>query len=339
MGTLLLGVIAGVLCGIIASVLGSYGFYLVLLTPLVIGLGVGSIMAKGILWTKNRSPLITTVAATLASLAAVSAVHITDYVYYQAELKYVPVEERQFALGVKMIEANPEMEMPIEIRELLADPEFDHQWLAAIQVETFPEYMQYQAEQGVSFSRVGRGDEGANLGYYGTMIYWLIEACIIAGVAISLVRQQSSAPFCVPCDQWNSVKLLGEVALSANQVASIIQEGKVTSLSTVMPEQGLTELQLYRCEACGSPGNSVIGVDEISYYRGQRQRKRKGTFVVTDEMVSALAAILEQSDDELAVLTAVEEVADEFRKSAAMSEAATSQTANADQPEQPAELI
>jgi len=99
--TLLVGSVAGAACGFLASLGGYYGFYLILLTPLVIGLGVGMSMAKSVTITKNRNPWVTAVAAIVASLVAVTAVHLTDYAFFQHDIKQVPTEEIEIAMMMK----------------------------------------------------------------------------------------------------------------------------------------------------------------------------------------------------------------------------------------------
>lgn len=315
LGTLLLGSVAGVICGILASLAGYYGFHIIILTPMLIGMGVGAMMAKGIVWTKNRNPWVTALAAVLASFAAIGATHLTDYSFNQADLKQLPAEDIEFALTLKQFQNRDDLEMPLVFQQALADPDFDHQVLAALQVETFPEYMICQAEQGISIGRVGDDGDGANLGFYGTIIYWLIEALIIAGITTTMVWMQSNAPFCTACDAWHQERSLGDVAMAAKQVAKTLEQGRIESLTSQAPSHGCTELQLFRCDSCGSPNHAVVRVNEITYYNGQKQQKNRGSFVVSDEMLITLADVLNRSNDEFAVLNAVEELSQEIRAS------------------------
>jgi len=231
--TLLVGAVAGAACGFCASLGGYYGFYLVLLTPLVIGLGVGMSMSKSVTITKNRNPWVTAVAAVIASLVAVTAVHASNYAFFQNDLKQVPAEELEIAMVMKDYAQRGEI-LPLRLQDLPADEE-ERQYWKWLQVESFGEYLQMEAEVGISFSKVTMPNSGMNIGFTGTIIYWLFESLMIASVATGLVWKASSKPFCVECDQWCHEKHLGELSVNSQRVKTLLENGRIDSLSRELP--------------------------------------------------------------------------------------------------------
>ena len=314
-GTLILGGVVGAIVGVLASLVGSYGFYFIIIMPALMGGAIGLAMAKGVEFTKNRNPWVTAIAAVMASIGACSAMHLTDYTTLQSKLQEIPAEEREFALALKDFQSRDDVEMPLMYRQALADPEYA-EFLKVVQVETFPEYMLYEADQGVSISSArNMNDDGINLGFTGTIVYWLIEMLIIAGAATSICWAQATAPFCSECDSWMRERLLGEVGMDSKQVAKALEDGRIATLDRQAPEAGLAELKLFRCDGCGSPDCSVVKVQKIYWYNGQKQRSDIGSYVVSEQSLQGLANVLNRAEDEFAVLHAIEELSDEVRQS------------------------
>ena len=100
--TLLMGMISGAFFGILASVAGYYGFYLVIIVPLLIGAGIGGVMSQGVQITKNRDPWVTAATALSASLVAITTIHVCDYFSFLNEREQT-VSERDIkdALSIK----------------------------------------------------------------------------------------------------------------------------------------------------------------------------------------------------------------------------------------------
>jgi len=170
-----------------------------------------------------------------------------------------------------------------------------------------------EAEVGISFSKVSMPNSGMNIGFTGTIIYWLCEALMIACVATGLVWTASSKPFCTECDLWCHEKRLGELSVNSQRVKLLIENGRIESLSRELPGYELTRLMLYRCPRCQTPDRSVVRIYRVSYYNNNEQLKHLGSFILPDTMIRQLSGLMSDARDDLAVLHAVEEINDELR--------------------------
>ena len=281
------GIVAGVAAGLLAAVVSDAGFHIIWLTPLCMAVAIGFAMTFMVRVSKNTNAWITAAAAILAALAGVTSMHLGEYSYYQAALAEVDPDERQFALTVKAFEGR-EHELPILFQEYLADPDYDHEYYEQLQVETFPEYMEMTASQGIEIGSVKKRRGSINLGYQGTIIYWLLEALAIAVIATGMVWRSATNPFCSGCDQWCETTEIGTLSRDAKQVADQIERGMVVSLLQGTQAESETQLQLFRCGSCESPDTSVLRVNQISWHNGHRNDKNRGTFVISDAMVVEL---------------------------------------------------
>ena len=307
--TLGMGMGAGAMFGVLASIAGYYGFYLVFLVPLMMGAGVGAVMSQGVQVTKNRDPWVTATAALAASLVAITAIHVSDYCSFVSD-RDDQVSQRDIRDALQIKQGG---KMSSSAHRMKAND--DPGYVASLQVETFFEFMNWQAEEGVSIGSAGPGAGGGdmNLGYYGSWIYWLMEALVIAGIAASMVWASSSQPFCPTCDRWCDARTLGEMTIDAGRLVSIFEGGNLQGLTREMASSHQTCLKLFRCKNCSSPDQSVIAIERITMYKGQRQVKCMGRFVVPDEGIAWLASFLNSANEEFAVLSAVEELSEDVR--------------------------
>ncbi|MGH7174448.1 MAG: hypothetical protein ACRELG_29630, partial [Gemmataceae bacterium] len=94
------GLMAAVLVGFLASVIGQW-FYLVVLFPLLIGLALGGVGMAFIKIGKLRSPLLAGVAAGLSGIMAMGTMHYVNYQrFLDAVAEALPIERADLENGI-----------------------------------------------------------------------------------------------------------------------------------------------------------------------------------------------------------------------------------------------
>ena len=235
------GLVAAVLVGFLAGVIGQW-FYLVVLFPLLIGLALGGVGMAFIKVGKLRSPLLAGVAAGLSGIMAMGTMH---YVNYQRGLddlaKAMPINRADLEKGI-----------------------------------SFAKYLDLSAEEGVTIGRAAaHNDKGMNLGYVGSYLYWLAEVLGVAAVAWVMMRKTASAPFCVACNTWKNEQPLAMVTVPAEDMAvQAVEQGDVVHLlqcAGPIEAQGLL-LKSAVCPRCGADGEVDISLDRVTKNsKGQQQ--------------------------------------------------------------------
>jgi len=247
--------VAGVVMGLLTGFISQY-FYLVVLFPCVIGFGIGWLGTTTITKGKIRSPWLALVAAMLGGLCAVWGMHYFSYMmFYKAQTANISPEEFKEVQNVvrnyDQLRQNPPDDEDLQkfLEFLAANPKV----LRALQVESFTDFVDLAAEEGVTInsSRGGNG-KGMNLGYVGSYIYWIVELGIIAGLAVMMMRGAAAEPFCQTCQEWKGWRMLGRVDLAAPaQVA--LETGNLNELRALnpMPYVGDHNVSASVCPNCG----------------------------------------------------------------------------------------
>ena len=305
LSAMLAGCVVGACCGLVAAGIAYEWFSLIFVFPMLIGLGIGKAMCQIIWMTNTRNPWATATAALVASVMAIGTMHFTSYCLLSKDLADAHPEDVQYALSVKQYEDAGE-ELPIMLQELMPTDEEGKTYLAMLQMESFLDYMDVEAKAGIEIGKPGRA--GVNIGYQGTIIYWIIEFFIVAGTAVMLVWSAANRPFCNECDQWYNESQLGEFAFGAKRVATIIESGNIGSLEKEIAGSEVTELNGFTCSGCSSPDRAIVQVNEVGYYNGKKNTKNRGYFVLSDDLMLKLAKICRPDDQELAIAQTLSEL-------------------------------
>lgn len=193
---------AGAVLGFAASFVSSY-FYLILLFPCAIACGVGFVGNVGVWIGKMRSPLLGGFIGLLGGCAAMLSMHYFDYQQFLSKAR----------------------ELPPEIRDIV---DFDK--------VSFIDYMEAQAEQGVEvkFGRGGKDKNGFNLGYVGSIIYWIVEVLIVAVIAFCFTAGRSAEPYCNQCHTWKNKRVFGPFFVDNETAVSILYSGEVSKLVDIV---------------------------------------------------------------------------------------------------------
>jgi len=252
---------AGMLLGVLASLVSKW-FYLIVLFPMAIGLGVGWIGAYGIRRFQIRTPLLCGLAGFCAGCFAMLAMHYTDFRREMAfRADHFTAQEIEVARRVDEIRRDPNA--PAEDKALGKELRGEPLVLKMLQIRTFWDYVDYNAERGVELRRTGRG-QGFNLGHTGSYIYWGVEILIVAGVAYGVMKSMAEEPFCAICDAWKVEQEFPGVGGSPQELAAALTAGNLVKVQECLAGDGDTSIvNLWVCPNCEEDAPFEAGVKEL----------------------------------------------------------------------------
>ncbi len=236
--------------GWLASFIGQW-FYLILLFPIGIGFGLVFAGAGVGHYTKMRSPGVAVLLGLVSSAVAVLSMHYFNYQRFLTQRE----EVLKMAPLLDMLPANP------------ADPKMAEAvgHLKEIrEVNSFPRYLNMEARQGVSISH--RGQEGFNLGYVGTWIYWGLEFVAVAFMAAGGLLVGAAAPYCSACDSWKVQKQLGTLHGKGESVDVYLSNGEIERLQAhdPAPSGGDLVLSAAVCPRCQTESPIAVKLESLT---------------------------------------------------------------------------
>lgn len=292
-GMMLIGLLgfAGMLLGILASVISKW-FYLIVLFPMAIGLGVGGVGAFGIRRFQIRTPLLCGLAGFCGGVFAMLAMHYTDF---RREMTFrgdhFTAHEIEVAARVEEIKNDPNASADDKAlgKELRGEPLV----LKMLQVRTFWDYMDYAAERGVELKRTGRG-RGLNLGHAGSYIYWGVEVLIVAGVAFGIMKSTAEDPFCAICETWKVEQEFPGVGGAPQELAAALSAGNLARVQQHLAEEGATSLvNLWVCPNCEEDAPFEAGVKElVTNAKGEVSKKPRCLVTFPGESLAEVRGIV-----------------------------------------------
>lgn len=282
---LLLGLsAAGIGLGALVHVIGQW-IYLVVLFPIAIGFFLGGLGTYLIKTGKVRSPLMASLAGLVAALLCFFTQQYLDYRQFlkerdreRLEFKAILQENEQFQKIIKKIKG---------------DKDFNDA-RAALQVESFPEYIDFRARMGVTIKKM-------NLGYYGTYIYWIIELLIITGIVFSMVRKTAREPFCPLTHTWKTERCGTHFQIPAElgteAIVAALQEGAIGKISEVKKQTGMDSpenmipLRLYVYASPQHEEPCTVDVRLASVLPGKQENVEEKELAMVTYPAQALAAL------------------------------------------------
>jgi hypothetical protein len=263
---------AGLLLGIVASIVSTW-FYLIIVFPLLIGLGVGAVGAHGVRRFQIRTPVLCGLAGFCGGCLAMLAMHYTDFrreIAYRAD--HSTAREVEIASRIDEIKQDPATSP--EDRSLAKEMEADPLYLKLLQVQTFGEYVDFNASRGVELRRTGRG-QGVNLGYAGSYLYWVFEVLIVAGVALTIMKSAAKQPFCAICDTWKTEQEYPGVGGSPGEIAAALARGDFVAVQQQLAAEGESSVvNLWVCPNCEEDAPFEVEIKEIkTNTKGEAARK------------------------------------------------------------------
>jgi hypothetical protein len=230
--------------GYFVSFIGQW-FYLILIFPLAIGIGVGCAGLQGIVLGGIPNHRFAGAVGLLGGALAMGAQHYCDYQRF-----LVSVAQEEPAL---------------------------HAQLAAGGFSFF-QFMEARAREGVTLAHLGAGKKsGMNLGYVGSLVYWLIEMVIIGGIAHAIMTVAAKKPYCDACGRWKNQRLLANLFVSPQQGKELIDNGELVELRALalaaVPRdfaghlagaQGPLHLHVYCCPHCDQAAPVVVVLQQVT---------------------------------------------------------------------------
>lgn len=230
-----------ILVGLIVSFISQWQYFIIVF-PLLMSLAIGWVGAKTIERYKMRQPWICGIAGVAAGLLCCLTMHYADYQRLKSQMADVPAQIRDFARRPDQVGARndqPPQDVADLIRQFGANPKF----FAALRVNSFWDYVKFRADEGVTIRKVGNGEKGMNLGYEGSFVYWGLEAFLLAAMALVMMRDAASRPFCTDCDLWKTETTLMETTCAPKPIVAAIRQGDLDTLEKV-----LTSIDSKRCK-------------------------------------------------------------------------------------------
>lgn len=271
---------AGAALGLAAHFLGKL-IYLILIYPLLIGVLLGAVGRRTARSGHVRSPLLGGLAGFLGGVFAMAVMHYAAYVELQRALQAEMPAEVQ-TLTDEQLEA---------IVATAGDPEQARQDLAVLRASrSFRQFMDFSAQQGVSIG--SRRSRGINLGYAGTYIYWGIEVLIVGLMALYMMREATSAPYCAVCEAWKESRVLALVERS-DAARRGVEGGDLALLAESGPStQGWSNFALHGalCPNCKG-AHSSLDLKLVETVPNQKSRPDTRTRAHARWPAAALGAI------------------------------------------------
>jgi len=281
---MLIAALAGVgaVLGYIAHIISQW-IYLILLFPALIGLGIGAVGSRMVKSGRIRNPWLGGLAGFFAGIFAMMVMHYSDYEQFRSTMAGAPPALRELA---KL----PPDQLPQDRPPDLTPDQWLHvqQILPLLRVQTFPQFMDYQAKLGVTISGShGSSSSGINLGHIGSYIYWLVEMFIVAIVTFGLVHQATAQPYCRHCDRWKTSKVLGFFSGDPATLKTALDNGDLATLAAAHPGQAVTPLRLSAsaCDNCLGQNPIDLKLEQINKDKKGNTETKPLTHITTDPSV------------------------------------------------------
>lgn len=275
---ILVFVIGTALISILMGGLGywvSQYFYAVIIFPCLFGMLIGAVGSKIISTARIRNMYLVIAISLISGVLCMATMHAFGYWEYRKHFSGLSAEAADFG-------ALPQAEQDKVIAQAPSSQQQEmREFAEAYQAgQSFPAYMDYKAKLGVSIS--SHSSRGTNLGYWGSIIYWLVEIGFVATLIIALVHAAVSKPYCTRCHVWKNedggfswvaqlatAKQAVEMGILPDLVKSICVEGRTPTAGS----KGLV-LNYYYCGKCHTMSSTEIFLSSIETDRHGKQRNR-----------------------------------------------------------------
>lgn len=244
--------LAGILIGVITSIVSNL-IYLVFLFPTAIGfLGAMSInrtINKAKIWKTSQGILL----GAIMALVIYGAYHYSNYRTFRLQMILLMNAELSEATG--------------EPSDKVANAFTDYALKEETGYSGFIGYIMYTAAQGLSIGKLFRTSD-INIGPILTWLYWLAEFGIILWITSNAGKIASREPFCEYCNAWyGKEKHVGGVSLQDSaRLLQLIDKRDFSELGkTLQKDAGLPSLEVYMrcCETCQT-SDALLSLSQIS---------------------------------------------------------------------------
>ncbi|MCP4428238.1 MAG: hypothetical protein GY803_27430 [Chloroflexi bacterium] len=232
---ILLIFLAAPLLGALVAWIGNF-LYLIIAFPIIIGIGGGHVVNRGVRWGKLRDPLTAAFFGILFGLIEYGSYRVTEYAIFKNEVQDVVAEE----YGVT--------------DTTLANAFLDEILYAETGYTGFVGFVLLNAKEGMSITR-RRASGSLNIGTTLTWLYWLFEMGAFTFFPAGMAYAETKRPFCAYHNRWfDKERSLGGIpAETAPNTLAYLEERHFNTfgkaLSPKVPVPGI-DVCIERCPNC-----------------------------------------------------------------------------------------
>lgn len=287
--------VTGMALGWLAHTISQF-FYLIFVFPAAIGAGVGFAGKWMIRRYKVRAAALCFVAGAVAGIFAMVTMHYLDFRDFAAEMSASPDYAALQEVAGMSLDALKLQSVP---GESWTQEELDGVRAVVTAVESFPAYMNLAARDGVQIgSATSAQDDGINLGYVGSWIYWVIEAIFVAGIASTMMSGSARVPFCGDADAWMIDEVIGGMAGEKKAIADAVAAGELARLSPYLAGEAegkhVVQLRLWRSPAASA---AVLEPELVTVNRkGEQTTSSLGRYRVTPAYAAELVTAVNEAE-------------------------------------------
>jgi hypothetical protein len=258
-------VLAGAAMGFVAYYVSKL-IYLILVFPVFIGFGMGAVGVAMVKAGRIRNALVGGATGFIGGALAMSMLHYFDYREFRTS------QSQQHADVFKIAQLpRAEREKLLNDDQTVTAQERQKASLYLDAMNSLPGYMNwYAAEVGVRIKSThasSKNDQGTNLGYIGSYIYWSIEILIVAGITFGMVRATTREPYCPRCDQWKLSKVLGLLQTDGKTAKAAVLSGDLSAIAAAHPVAGAgpgINVSASACPGCSGQTDVDVKVEQIT---------------------------------------------------------------------------
>jgi len=275
--------IAGLVMGVITFYVSKL-IYFILIFPMLIRFAVGGIGAFLVKRGKVRSPWVAGAAGLLAGILAMMTVHFLQYREF--------MEERE-----AMIQKDPLFKNAGKGGRKLLLLGAGADIKRRMDVESFPDYIDCAAHEGVTIQHGAGRQGGMNLGYYGTYIYWIVETLIVACIVFGMTRKPAQEPFCTLTNDWKIARCGDNfqvpIEVGSATAAAALKEGDLGKLAEIKAQgansTGQTEpVRLYVLASPNHFEQCMLEAKLVKFVVGKQGKQEEKVLAVATYPASAL---------------------------------------------------
>jgi len=237
--------VAGATLGVVTHFVAK-AFYLILIFPVGIGCVLGGVGLYLIKRGHIRDPMLAAFAGLLGGIFAMFVMHYASY--YEFRRDVTP------EIPAKVMALSDE-----DLASMHPDTKDGEESLAVIRAARgFPAFMALRAHQGVEVSH--NGGTPLNIGYIGSLIYWLVEIAIVAGLALAIMNESAREPYCVPCESWKKAAPLGTGRGDKSLAKSGVESGDPAQVAAGVASRERADTYVLSrsvCPACAGERSSI----------------------------------------------------------------------------------
>jgi hypothetical protein len=275
----------GAVLGYITHIVAQW-FYFILVFPAFIGFAIGAVGTRMVNKGRVRNPWLGGLAGFLAGIFAMTAMHYFDYEKFRSQMSGAPPALREMA---KL----PPEQLPQDRPPDISPEQWTHifEILPLLRVHSFVQFMDFQAQQGVTISGRSGSKGGINLGHTGSYIYWIIEMLIVGAITFAMVHEATAQPYCRRCDRWKTSKVLGFFSGEPESIKSAVNRGDLSALAAAQAGQAETPLRLSAaaCDTCLGQNPIELKLEQIT--RDKKNNTETKTLTHITASPAALPAV------------------------------------------------